>query len=364
MPSKARYTRRRRGGSGARTNRASISRLSPSSESNEAAKAEKNGRAVAVKADEAAGLALREAAFARRAALKVIAIVEEIDRSDDSSTSSDDEDADKRQQRDEGKKFKRVVNSRYSTYSGEVKGRYNDAKHGFGQLKTGSSTYQGEWKDNKEDGFGVFVVTPSVRHERTGYRYEGQFKAGKMTGHGVCVYSSGDIYRGHHLDDQFDGYGVYLHIQTTGGVSKCEFKGGVKDGFGTYDSDLLSHSGLFSNDSFVRGRGTIVLATGSYTGDLKKFSTVAGTLKHGKGRFVYANGDVYEGQFKKDKKYGNGKLTMQNGTVQEGIWSGDRLTGEVTQVGHPTLHGEFVSGVPLTPFQADTYSGDDTDPDK
>ena len=343
MPSKARYTRRRRGGSGARTKRSSISRLSPSSESKEAAEAEKKGKAVAVKADAAAMLADQEAGFARRAASTVIAIVEEINRSDDG---------------DEGKKFKRVLEGRCGTYRGEVKARYSTVKHGFGEFETGISMYRGEWKDNKEDGFGVLQVTPSIQRGRTGYRYEGQFKDGEMTGHGVCVYSSGDIYHGHNLDGEFDGYGVYLHIATTGGVSKCEFKGGVKDGFGTYESDIMSHSGLYSKDKFVRGRGTIEVATGSYTGDLKN------DKKYGQGRFVYANGDVYEGQFKNDKQYGKGKLTMQNGTVQEGIWSGNRLTGEVTPGGHPALHGEFVSGVPLTPFQEDTYSGDNTDPDK
>lgn len=334
MPSKARYTRRR-GGTNRRANRSSISRLSPSSESNEAAEAEKKGKAVAVKADLAAILADREAAFAKRAASKAAAF--------------DDDD-----------NFSHVyVRSHlfqdWGTYNGQViKGRDGTVKHGLGRFITSRAMYQGEWKDDKEDGVGVYELFPTRRD--VGYKYEGQFEDGVMTGYGVTVFSNGDTYRGYHLNGEFDGFGVYLH-STTGGVHKCEFKDGVKDGFGTYDSAVMSHSGLYSKDKFVRGRGTKVLATGSYTGDLKN------DKEYGQGRFVYANGDVYEGRFKHNKQYGEGKLTMQNGTVQEGIWSGNRMTGEVTQVGHPTLYGDFVNGVPLTPVQENTYSSDDTDPD-
>ena len=346
------YTRRRKGGSGARATRSKISRLSPSSESKKAAQADIKGKAVVAKADEAARIADRDAALARGTASRVIALVEEMNRS-----SKDDEDGDKMQQSVEGKKIKKKIKSPSATYMGEVK---DSVKHGLGQFTRGLTTYQGEWKDNKENGFGVLTVTPNLG--RSGYRYEGQFKDGEMTGYGVCVYSSGDVYRGHHLADDFDGYGVYLHNHTTGGVSKCEYKGGVKDGFGTYESDTMSHSGLYSKDRFVCGRGTIHSAAGSYTGDIK--GTHTATLMHGNGRFVYANGDIYDGQFKNGKLYGKGKLTQDNGTVQEGIWSGVRMTGEVTQVGQPALYGEFVSGVPLTQLEMDTYSSDNTEHDE
>lgn len=358
------YTRRRKGGSGARATGSRISRLSPSSESKKAAEADKKGKAVAAKADEAARIADRDAALARGTASRVIAIVEEMNRSADLWSSSDDEDGDKMQQSVEGKKNKKKIESRSGIYMGEVKGRFVPVKHGLGQITRSFSTYQGEWKDDKENGFGVLTVTPNQRLGRTGYRYEGQFKDGEMTGYGVCVYSSGDVYRGHHLADEYDGYGVYLHIETTGGVSKCEYKGSVKDGFGTYESDNMSHSGLYSKDRFVCGRGTIHSAAGTYTGDLKGAFRSYSTLQHGNGRFVYANGDIYDGQFKNGNIYGKGKLTRENGTVEEGIWSGNRLTGEVTPAGQPTLYGEFVSGVPLTQLQMDTYSDDSTDNEK
>jgi len=376
MPSKPRYSIRRRkgGGSHAHTKRSSISRLTPSAVSKEAEEAEKKGKEVALKADAAAKLAEREAAFARRAALKAIAIVDELDRSsrsDDDSDSDSDSDSDKHDPGDQGKKvFTRTLQYRRGDYVGEVKGhRHSNVRHGFGQLETLEKRYQGEWKNDKEHGVGVLEFWPTPGFG--GYRYEGEFKRGHMTGYGVCTFSGGgDVYKGHNLDDEFDGYGIYLHITTTGGVTKCEYKGGVKEGYGVYESDTMSHSGFYSKDRFLRGKGTITLVAGTYTGDLKTSRLVHGTLKHGNGRLLYPNGDVYEGQFKNDKRYGQGKLTAQNGSVQEGIWSDDKLTGEVTApmpapgVPGPTFHGEFINGAPVDPLDEAVLSGNDTSPEK
>jgi hypothetical protein len=368
MPLKPRYyTRRRKGGSHAHTKRSSISRLSPSAVSKEAEEAAKKGKEVALNVDAAAKLAEREAAFARGAASKAMAIVRELESR--SGSSDDDSDSDKDATSGQGRKFIRTLQYRSGDYVGEVKGhRYSSVRHGFGQLEMDDRTYQGEWKNDKEHGFGVLEVWPTPGF--SGYRYEGEFKRGSMTGYGVCVFSGGgDVYKGHHLDDEFDGYGLYLHITTTGGVTKCEYKGGVKEGYGMYESDTMSHIGVYSKDRFLSGKGTITLVSGTYTGDLKTSRLAHGTLKHGNGKLVYANGDVYEGQFKNDKRYGQGKLTAQNGSVQEGIWSNDKLTGEVTApspapgVPGPTLHGEFINGAPVAPLDEAVLSGDDTSPD-
>jgi hypothetical protein len=365
MALKTRHRRVRHGGKGGSHTR--TSRLSLSTESKEAAEADTKGKAVAVQAEAAARLAEREAAFARRAALKAKNIAQVLDEWDDSA--SDDEQREKLigilsegVNRELPHAFS-VIPYRNGSYKGGVKSKYSHVRHGFGEFETNKTRHQGEWKDNKEHGFGVFVVNPNHRRGLEGYRCEGEWKDGEMNGYGTCVFTSGDSYRGHNLNSEFDGYGVYSHV-STGGVSKCEYKNGIKDGFGTYESNNMSHSGLYSNDKFVRGRGTIQSPAGTYVGDLKGYATK--TLKHGNGTYTYANGDVYEGQFKNDKQYGKGKLTMPDGTVQEGIWSGDKLTGEVTYpgaAGPVAVHGEFIRGVPLAPLQEDTLSGDNTEPD-
>ena len=46
---------------------------------------------------------------------------------------------------------------------------------------------------------------------------------------------------------------------------------------------------------------------------------------NGYGRFIYANGDHYEGQFANNKKNGQGKfISNRTGLIQEGKWVADK----------------------------------------
>ena len=55
---------------------------------------------------------------------------------------------------------------------------------------------------------------------------------------------------------------------------------------------------------------------GSYQGDW---------IKQGHGKLIYANGNVYDGDFRDDKKHGQGKYTYANGVVYEGGWRDDKF---------------------------------------
>ena len=368
MVSKTRHKRHQPRKGGSHTRKSSVSRLSPDSASKEVADVEKKGKEVAVKADAAAKLAEREAVFARRAALKARDIAQALDAADDNSSDSDGEEHgdESRQRQRQERKLTRVLEFRHGTYKGGVRSRFGTTRHGYGEYATDTETYQGEWKDDKEHGFGVYVLKTTRQYN--GYTYEGEWKDGQMTGYGICTFSGGgDTYKGHNLNGEFDGYGVYLHTSTTGGVSKCEYVQGVKHGFGTYDSADLSHSGLYSKDRFILGRGRVRLAAGVYTGDFKGERGSTAALRHGNGKQVYTNGDVYEGQFKNNKPYGKGTLTKPDGTVEEGVWSGTRLTGKITYPpasGLQPVVGKFDTGAPLAPLQEAVISGDDTDPDE
>lgn len=46
-------------------------------------------------------------------------------------------------------------------------------------------------------------------------------------------------------------------------------------------------------------------------------------LRHGRGRYVYPNGNVYEGEWYKDQRYGYGSLKDQNGDIYLGYWQFD-----------------------------------------
>ena len=82
--------------------------------------------------------------------------------------------------------------------------------------------YEGDWKDGKRQGRGVYVTA-------NGDRYEGDFKDGKKHGRGVLVWGSkskwaGDRYEGDFKDDKKHGRGVYV---TANGD---RYEGGWKDG--------------------------------------------------------------------------------------------------------------------------------------
>jgi len=49
--------------------------------------------------------------------------------------------------------------------------------------------------------------------------------------------------------------------------------------------------------------------------------------RHGKGKMTYADGDVYEGEWKNNKKSGNGKMTFKNNSSYEGKWKSDNING-------------------------------------
>ncbi len=52
--------------------------------------------------------------------------------------------------------------------------------------------------------------------------------------------------------------------------------------------------------------------------------------KHGIGKFKYKNGDVYEGNWENDKKHGNGKMEYINGNVYNGEWKDNEKYGNGT----------------------------------
>lgn len=48
----------------------------------------------------------------------------------------------------------------------------------------------------------------------------------------------------------------------------------------------------------------------------------------GEGKFVWNNGQTFEGNYKDDKKNGKGKLTLEDKTVIEGTWINGKIEGK------------------------------------
>jgi hypothetical protein len=86
------------------------------------------------------------------------------------------------------------------------------------------SVFKGELNDGRPNGQGSMVIL------HTGYSYTGQWSDGKMSGHGVLRFSSGDKYEGDFVAGEMQGTGKYT--STDGSVYVGEFRDGMRDGAG------------------------------------------------------------------------------------------------------------------------------------
>jgi mono/diheme cytochrome c family protein/uncharacterized OB-fold protein len=91
-----------------------------------------------------------------------------------------------------------------NTYEGEI---LNDKKHGQGVTTWGGGQwkgdrYEGQYKDNKMNGKGVYISA-------NGDRYEGEWKDDKKS-KGIMTWTNGDRYEGQYKDGKKHGQGVYI----------------------------------------------------------------------------------------------------------------------------------------------------------
>lgn len=125
-------------------------------------------------------------------------------------------------------------------------------------------------------------------------------------------------------------------------------------------SGSRSRSGSRSeNDSFDESEEIQNENKNVYTGEKNEKGE-----KHGTGKMEYANGDVYDGQWKGNLRHGNGKITFLNKSRYEGTWSKDQITGKGIytyfngDVYEGTLENAIRTGFGKMTFQnGDVYEG-------
>jgi hypothetical protein len=148
-------------------------------------------------------------------------------------------------------------------YTGErnAKGEY----HGKGTIisEQQGSKYEGDWKYNKRDGFGVETWTD-------GDSYSGEWKEDMWHGKGLIIWASkGDKYEGEFKENMLEGYGVYTYAsgeKYTGEFkqSKCHGRGFATFGSGdSFDGEY--------KDGRINGRGVWTCAGNgwSYWGEFR-----------------------------------------------------------------------------------------------
>ncbi|XP_042510197.1 uncharacterized protein LOC122085735 [Macadamia integrifolia] len=161
-----------------------------------------------------------------------------------------------------------------------------------------SGRYEGDWVDEKYDGYGVETWA-------RGSRYRGQYRQGLRHGYGVYRFYTGDVYSGEWSNGQSHGCGV--HTCEDGSRYVGEFKWGVKHGLGHYH--------FRNGDTYA----------GEYFAD----------KMHGFGVYLFANGHGYEGAWHEGRRQGHGMYSFRNGETQSGHWQNGVLDIPSTQNTHP-----------------------------
>ena len=145
---------------------------------------------------------------------------------------------------------------------------------GIMNYKDGSK-YEGQWKDDKRHGKGVFTSMNYNNPNLAGIKYEGEFNNDRIEGFGIAKYTSGDKYEGEWKNNKQYGKGALNYV------------GG-----------------------------------GKYVGEWKN-----GKL-NGEGIYYLKNGERFEGKFEDNKYNGYGKYYYNNGEFLEGIFKDDLPSGE------------------------------------
>lgn len=153
------------------------------------------------------------------------------------------------------------------------------------------AVYDGEFSDSLKNGTGVMVW-------QNGDKYMGDWKAGYRTGKGNYYFADGGSYTGDFFKGGFDGKGTRIYKDSSHYIG--DWKADKRNGKGKliYKGNY-DYEGDWVNDYFD-GKGTIEWIEGSeykgnkYIGDFKNGQ------RNGKGKFIYANGKIEEGEFKND----------------------------------------------------------------
>ena len=245
---------------------------------------------------------------------------------------------------------------------GHYKGYAKDGKpDGIGKMEyANGSSYQGKWVDGKWHGDGLFVssldsiygtwkdgkVCGDVLYRRGDLFFEGTFDNntplgigalttkdgtfysgywcdGKRNGMGDMIFPNGDTYSGEWHNNSFDGYGEY-HYSSTKSFYRGEWKEGLQDGNGLYQSSDFSYDGEWEK-GWMDGNGIL------YFKNKDKYEgTIHENLIDGIGCYTFANGNRYEGEFVKGKINGLGVFQFKSGNRFEGEFVNGKIYGDGT----------------------------------
>ena len=270
----------------------------------------------------------------------------------------------------------------------------NNQRSGYGQYTDPATkiTYTGEWQNGLYQGYGQYQY--EVKGQQITYR--GNFEQGQPHGRGTEIGPDGTVrFEGEWVkgkpvktgtpagaatqsspavvervvqvvQDQnwIDAYHDNA-VATYRGLWNTQLLCPCKNGTAEYeDSEMLRYEGCFNEAGQFHGKGRLVWQNGDvyegefelgnrhgsgsyrwsdgrqYTGDFVQ------NVREGQGRLLYKNSDFYEGGFYQGQRHGNGRFMFANGSMYEGNWAAGKYEGRGTlvQADGRTYVGEFSDG--------------------
>lgn len=237
----------------------------------------------------------------------------------------------------EGKVFKGKFTPKTATNHNEFKGIF---------LSEDGVEYRADWRDMRINDLHAVIVW------RNGKKYEGTVIRGEIEGKGRMKYPNGEVYSGEWKNGEFHGLGTYFYCdgrKFTGqfvngkanGMGKMEFGdgniyiGGWQNGVAHGEGECTLQDGKVLKVKFNNGNqeglpiilGTkagcqeIFFANSVYRGQTKNGK------KHGKGKWVFIDGQVIVGDFVDNLIEGYGEFTNPSGTYR-GMWMKNLSHGE------------------------------------
>lgn len=158
-----------------------------------------------------------------------------------------------------------------------------------------TGTYQGQVKDGKPDGLGMFISGNA--------KIVGTWINGEIDGH-IEWYGEKGCYRGQFSKGNRNGSGIF-HGHAGKNTFHGEWKNGKLNGKAKYfrEGILISEGNYIDDNLFY---GTQYYEGGTYTGD------IANERRNGFGVYKFSNGDCYTGQWIDGKRGGQGTYKFTN----------------------------------------------------
>ena len=232
------------------------------------------------------------------------------------------------------------------TYTGNF---FNNRRHGQGVFVCPSFEYRGNWKDDLQDGWGVFSASD-------GFRYEGQWREGKKNGGGIewSSYGRAKRYYGEFLNSSRSGKGVLIESRGQGHYddSFCLFENYRTFKGEWLDDKLIVERDIESNKNLDNPLDGYAYAVDTLANGCKYHGIVYKGLPHGSG-LLFCSGSEnfqYEGEWRDGKQHGKGiGIWPDKGLRYRGDWENGQQHGEGCLT--------FLDGANLTLYQGHWENG-------